>query len=136
MTVESGTTVRLTCTQESKETTDITYTWSREGGIPLPDGVQVNNGVCVCVCGVCGCGCGCGCVSRLYDHNILSIAISPLFLSFLSLLPFSTGVLEIVAADEGDSGVYICTANGVSATFTLTIEGSPSDGTYISLPMH
>ena len=45
MTVESGTTVRLTCTQESKETTDITYTWSREGGIPLPDGAQANNGV-------------------------------------------------------------------------------------------
>ena len=46
MTVESGTTVRLTCTQESKGTTDITYTWSREEGIPLPDGAQVNNGVC------------------------------------------------------------------------------------------
>ena len=38
--------------------------------------------------------------------------------------------LEIVAVAEGDSGVYMCTANGVSANFTLTIEDTP-DGTYI-----
>ena len=50
------------------------------------------------------------------------------------LPPFSTGVLEIPAADEGDSGVYICTANGVSGTFTLSIEGPPPDGTYITSP--
>ena len=56
-------------------------------------------------------------------------------LPLLPLLPpFSTDVLEIVAADEGDSGVYICTANGVSGTFTLSIEGPPSDGTYITSP--
>ena len=48
----------------------------------------------------------------------------------------STGILEIVAADQVDSGVYICTANGVFATFTLTIEDTPSDGTYISHHMH
>ena len=37
------------------------------------------------------------------------------------------GVFEIVAADEGDSSVYICTANGVSATYRVTIEDPPSD---------
>ena len=46
-----------------------------------------------------------------------------------------SGVFEIVAADEGDGGVYMCIANGVSANFTLTIEDTP-DGTYISHPMH
>ena len=89
MTVESGTTVRLTCTQESKETTDITYTWSREGGIPLPDGVQVNNVcVCVCVCGCVGVGVGVGvcpgCMTITYSPLQSHLCFSLSFLSFHS----------------------------------------------------
>ena len=76
--------------------------------------------VCVSVCR--------GCRTTLHS-NLLPLSPPPL------LPPFSTGVLEIVEADEGDSGVYICTANGVSANFRVTIEDIP-DGTYISHPMH
>ena len=61
--------------------------------------------------------------------------VDSLFLLFAIDLLISH-ITGYVAADKGDSGVYICTANGVSATFTLSIEGPPSDGTYITHPMH
>ena len=80
--------------------------------------------VCVCLC--------CNCIVTSSLSRLWSLSLPPPSL----FPPYSTGVLEIVAADEGDSGVYICTANGVSSTFTLSIEGPPPDGTYISHRMH
>jgi hypothetical protein len=38
----------------------------------------------------------------------------------------TNGQLEIIDAQEGDSGVYICSANGVQGRISLTIEDSPS----------
>ena len=126
----SGLPVILNCQLQTEGPDDdpIVYTWTKEDG-SLPEGSsQEANGEWEYVSSL---------VLRLQFLSLKSYHIespSPpppslyLSLSFSLFLP-SKGILLIPSAQEEDSGVYFCSANGVTGRFVINIEDPPEDPT-------
>ena len=132
--VTSGDSITLICEIEQTELSDdmtVDYEWSREDDIPLPDGATQNNGVCVCA-RVFGKGrreklgryirqpTHLNLHVHIYNYLRIHSQLSPSLPLSVSI-SMTTGELTITDVQEGDSGVYICSANGVSGSLTLSV---------------